>query len=100
MRNDFPPLLVRRYELRILPIGRRGSLFPFQDQNIPHTSMNTPPAGVSLRHVRSRNIVGGYQNCLPAQVLVPKIRVLLLVDDDEGSHFESNRISTGNVYGL
>jgi hypothetical protein len=28
-------LIVRRYELRILPIGRRGSLFPFQDQYIP-----------------------------------------------------------------
>jgi DNA replicative helicase MCM subunit Mcm2 (Cdc46/Mcm family) len=57
-RNDFPPLLMRRYELRILPIGRRGSLFPFQDQYIPHntTMTTTPPVGVSLRHVRSRNI--------------------------------------------
>jgi hypothetical protein len=47
MRNDFPPLLMRRYELRILPIGRRGSLFPFQDQYISYNnSMNTPPVGV------------------------------------------------------
>jgi DNA replication licensing factor MCM7 len=46
---------MRRYELRILPIGRRGSLFPFQDQ-YHITRMDPPPIGVSLRHVRSRNI--------------------------------------------
>jgi DNA replicative helicase MCM subunit Mcm2 (Cdc46/Mcm family) len=57
-RHDFPPLLMRRYELRILPIGRRGSFFPFQDQyTIPNTTTTiSPPVGVSLRHVRSRNM--------------------------------------------
>jgi DNA replication licensing factor MCM7 len=57
-RNEFPPLLMRRYELRILPFGRRGSFFPFQDQYIPPAvmDMTPPPMGVSLRHVRSRNI--------------------------------------------
>ncbi|KAL3921569.1 MAG: hypothetical protein SGILL_002682, partial [Bacillariaceae sp.] len=57
-RNEFPPLLMRRYELRILPIGRRGTIFPFQDQYIPRAVMalTQPPRGVSLRHVRSRNM--------------------------------------------
>lgn len=57
-RNEFPPLLMRRYELRILPLGRRGSFPPFQDQYIPQAiQLATPvPKGVSLRHVRSRNM--------------------------------------------
>ncbi|KAG7355083.1 minichromosome maintenance complex protein [Nitzschia inconspicua] len=57
-KNDFPPLLMRRYELRILPIGRRGSFFPFHDQYIPQAILTAipPPKGVSLRHVRSRNM--------------------------------------------
>ena len=65
-RNAFPPMLMRRYELRILPLGRRGSLFPFEDQyfsgnKTPGTNSNTNdisviPRGVSLRHVRSKSM--------------------------------------------
>jgi DNA replication licensing factor MCM7 len=55
--EDFPPLLMRRYELRILPLGRRGSLFPFENQHIPKsTSTDTSNEGVSLRYIRSRSM--------------------------------------------
>jgi DNA replication licensing factor MCM7 len=55
--QDFPPLLLRRYELRILPLGRRGTLQPFVDQHLPNTKTPvTPPEGVSLRHVRSKSM--------------------------------------------
>jgi DNA replication licensing factor MCM7 len=55
--EDFPPLLMRRYELRILPLGRRGSLFPFENQHIPKsTSTDTANEGVSLRYIRSRSM--------------------------------------------
>ena len=53
--EDFPPILMRRYELRILPPGRRGTLFPFEQQ---HYGKWVEPAseGVSLRYVRSRSV--------------------------------------------
>ena len=54
--QDFPPQLMRRYELRILPVGRRGTLFPFSNQYIPQKLAIPPPMGVSLRHVRSKSM--------------------------------------------
>jgi len=57
--EDFPPLLMRRYELRILPVGRRGSLFPFENQHYTKGSdleKETTMSGVSLRYVRSRSM--------------------------------------------
>ena len=59
--NDFPPMLMRRYELRILPIGRRGMLAPFEDQYISSKTLDnysagSIPRGVSLRHVRSKSM--------------------------------------------
>lgn len=55
--QDFPPQLMRRYELRILPVGRRGTLFPFVNQYRPSAKLSVPPpAGVSLRHVRSKSM--------------------------------------------
>ena len=53
--NAFPPMLMRRYELRILPIGRRGNLSPFEDQYFS-TDQQGIPRGVSLRHVRSKSM--------------------------------------------
>eukprot|EP00934_Nitzschia_sp_Nitz4_P001170 Nitzschia sp. Nitz4//scaffold29_size155292//46738//49469//NITZ4_002648-RA/size155292-augustus-gene-0.224-mRNA-1//-1//CDS//3329546418//1170//frame0 len=55
--RDFPPLLMRRYELRILPLGRRGTLFPFSNQHLSKAQLvvNPPPA-VSLRHVRAKSM--------------------------------------------
>jgi DNA replication licensing factor MCM7 len=54
--QDFPPQLMRRYELRILPVGRRGILFPFSNQYLPPKQVIPPPTGVSLRHVRSKSM--------------------------------------------
>jgi DNA replication licensing factor MCM7 len=54
--QDFPPQLMRRYELRILPVGRRGTLFPFTNQYVPPKLATTAPTGVSLRHVRSKSM--------------------------------------------
>lgn len=56
--QDFPPQLMRRYELRILPLGRRGYLFPFTNQYLPPKQLaaTPPPTGVSLRHVRSKSM--------------------------------------------
>lgn len=56
--EDFPPDLMRRYELRILPVGRKGTLFPFVNQ---HISKDGPykggePTGLSLRDIRSRSM--------------------------------------------
>ena len=46
--EDFPPLLMRRYELRILPLGRRGSLFPFEQQHVPkELRLRTLPTNMS-----------------------------------------------------
>eukprot|EP00978_Attheya_sp_CCMP212_P003554 scaffold7454_cov53-Attheya_sp.AAC.10 len=65
--EDFPPLLMRRYELRILPLGRSGSLPPFVHQHTSSAgavskSLEDEDAqvgskdGISLRHVRSRSM--------------------------------------------
>jgi DNA replication licensing factor MCM7 len=67
--EEFPPVLMRRYELRILPRGRKGSLPPFVHQQhakeaMPPTSANVDKerlqtdalAGISLRNVRSRSM--------------------------------------------
>jgi DNA replicative helicase MCM subunit Mcm2 (Cdc46/Mcm family) len=64
--EDFPHELMRRYELRILPLGRRGTLAPFDRQHIPHRGagggdklskqQETACEGVSLRHVRSKSM--------------------------------------------
>lgn len=59
--DEFPPILMRRYELRILPVGRRGSLPPFVNQVVAPRSgaanaFAPPPRAVSLRQVRSRSM--------------------------------------------
>ncbi len=56
--EEFPPLLMRRYELRILPIGRRGSMLPFDRQYRGKTLETDAPedGGISLRFVRSRSM--------------------------------------------
>ncbi len=54
--QDFPPQLLRRYELRVLPMGRRGTLFPYSNQYIPPKAALLTPTGVSLRHVRSKSM--------------------------------------------
>lgn len=59
--NQFPPMLMRRYELRILPFGRRGILCPFEDQYLSskvlgNESTGGVTRGVSLRHVRSKSM--------------------------------------------
>lgn len=52
--NDFPPILMRRYELRILPRGRRGTLPPFVNQHVKGSVES--PAGASLRNIRASNM--------------------------------------------
>jgi DNA replication licensing factor MCM7 len=58
--EDFPPLLMRRYELRILPLGRSGTLPPFFNQYRPKRNENKDDSrsnsGVSLRTVRSKDM--------------------------------------------
>jgi len=49
----FPAELMRRYELRILPRGRRGSRPPFVNQYIREERI-VEPAGDSLRNIRSQ----------------------------------------------
>jgi DNA replication licensing factor MCM7 len=65
--SEFPPLLMRRYELKILPFGRKGSHHPFIyharhhdmaldfDQEFTKSSDKTFD-GVSLRHIRSQSM--------------------------------------------
>lgn len=62
--DEFPPVLMRRYELRILPAGRLGALPPFKFQYRANTGLldqlgsnkiNTL-SGVSLRHIRSHSM--------------------------------------------
>ncbi len=57
-RNSFPPMLMRRYELRILPLGRKGVLAPFEDQYFSSktAAAQSTAQGVSLRHVRSKSM--------------------------------------------
>ena len=52
--EDLPAELTRRYELRILPKGRRGSLPPFVHQQV--RKGQTYAQGLALRHVRSRSM--------------------------------------------
>mmetsp|Transcript_17921 Transcript_17921/g.44314 ORF Transcript_17921/g.44314 Transcript_17921/m.44314 type:complete len:934 (-) Transcript_17921:3-2804(-) len=54
----FPPILLRKYELRILPLTRKGKLFPFVGQYISKTLREplAASAGVSLRHVRAKSL--------------------------------------------
>eukprot|EP00548_Thalassiothrix_antarctica_P012990 CAMPEP_0194173354 /NCGR_PEP_ID=MMETSP0154-20130528/7698_1 /TAXON_ID=1049557 /ORGANISM="Thalassiothrix antarctica, Strain L6-D1" /LENGTH=863 /DNA_ID=CAMNT_0038886385 /DNA_START=37 /DNA_END=2624 /DNA_ORIENTATION=+ len=57
--EEFPPLLMRRYELRILPLGRKGSMMPFDKQHHKKEEKDSAlPSieGVSLRFVRSRSM--------------------------------------------
>jgi DNA replication licensing factor MCM7 len=60
--EEFPPVLMRRYELRILPRGRKGSLPPFAHQQHANDANDGRPletdtlAGISLRNVRSRSM--------------------------------------------
>ena len=51
--EDFPPLLNRRYELRILPQGRKGTFFPFDQQITDHSSKNKQIVAKSLRQIRA-----------------------------------------------
>lgn len=50
-----PPVLLRRYELRILPFGREGTLPPF-DRFVKASTYGKAPAGLSLRNVRSKSM--------------------------------------------
>ncbi|CAJ1936702.1 unnamed protein product [Cylindrotheca closterium] len=56
----FPPILLRKYELRILPLERKGKLFPFVRQYIAksnsHATQIANQSGVSLRHVRAKSL--------------------------------------------
>jgi DNA replication licensing factor MCM7 len=58
--EQIPPELLRRYELRILPLGRRGTHAPFHEQFIPHktttTKTTTDNDALSLRQVKSEAI--------------------------------------------
>jgi DNA replication licensing factor MCM7 len=56
--EDFPPLLMRRFELRILPLGRRGTLNPFDRQHREKVidERTSQDNGISLRFVRSRSM--------------------------------------------
>jgi DNA replication licensing factor MCM7 len=58
---EFPPILMRRYELRILPLGRSGVHPPFKYQvtrSVEYSKDGKPVKksldGVSLRHIRSQ----------------------------------------------
>jgi DNA replicative helicase MCM subunit Mcm2 (Cdc46/Mcm family) len=50
----FPAILMRRYELRILPVGRRGTTHPFVHQHLSQTVKIPKP--VSLRNVRAKDL--------------------------------------------
>ena len=54
--ETIPDILLRRYELRILPIGRTASLPPFDRQYRPSISKKDGPplVGASLRNIRSK----------------------------------------------
>lgn len=63
--HGFPDLLNRNYELRILPLGRNGRLYPFklkikgdsrsQEQVLPQAARPLVP-DISLRHVRAKSM--------------------------------------------
>jgi DNA replication licensing factor MCM7 len=50
--EEFPPTLMRRYEIRILPRGRNGTLPPFAQQVLPK-DRTTATVAHSLREIRS-----------------------------------------------
>lgn len=60
--EEFPPILMRRYELRVLPRGRSGTFPPFVNQHkaktVDRNSAQTSAVmeGASLRDVRSRSM--------------------------------------------
>jgi DNA replication licensing factor MCM7 len=59
--DEFPPVLMRRYELRILPRNRQGVHMPFQYQYNPQDGEDKIQnsralTGVSLRHIRSQSM--------------------------------------------
>lgn len=62
--DEFPPVLMRRYELRIMPMGRHGTLPPFKFQYSSQIGLleqlgsqkNNTLVGVSLRSIRSQSI--------------------------------------------
>lgn len=56
--EELPAILMRRYELRILPLGRRGTFLPFDRQYHGKTLETDAPeaGGISLRFVRSRSM--------------------------------------------
>jgi len=68
--DEFPPILMRRYELRILPVERSGLFRPFikqyrdktrlpvdlEDQSFGPPTKKKSGSGASLRHIRSRSM--------------------------------------------
>jgi DNA replication licensing factor MCM7 len=59
--EDFPADLMRRYEIRLLPVGRRGVCYPFTRQYISpsdthYNGSSKAEMGLSLRDIRSRSM--------------------------------------------
>jgi DNA replication licensing factor MCM7 len=59
--EDFPADLMRRYEIRLLPVGRRGVCYPFTRQYIApndthYSTSSKTELGLSLRDIRSRSM--------------------------------------------
>lgn len=56
--EDLPPDLMRRYEIRVLPLGRRGTRFPFVNQHVSKDGAynGSDLTGLSLRDIRSRSM--------------------------------------------
>jgi len=60
--DEFPPMLMRRYELRILPLGRKGTHPPFARQyrgsggTLPQKEVSRDSGNVALRHIRSQSL--------------------------------------------
>eukprot|EP00977_Amphora_coffeiformis_P012751 scaffold3226_cov160-Amphora_coffeaeformis.AAC.12 len=52
---EIPPIVLRRYELRILPIGRPGRLPPFDHQH-HGKEFPPPPKAYSLRQIRAPSL--------------------------------------------
>lgn len=52
---EIPPIVLRRFELRILPIGRPGRLPPFDRQHLGKDSP-LPPKAYSLRQIRASSL--------------------------------------------
>lgn len=54
--DEFPPALMRRYELRILPFGRKGSVLISASKSLSDNDNTKEDEGLALRHVRSRSM--------------------------------------------